>query len=139
MKRMIARIGMPSIMISVAAIATIVLSVIAVQQRTALHAVSTPRAIAAPAPSSSTRSLRARIAGDAEAMAVSLELADSPAPRGLIGISIEAVGPQPAIIAFAERIETRAPAARLANWRMAAGPGGIRLRGVVTAPARAGQ
>lgn len=123
-------------MLSGAAVLALPLSVLALQQHTALRSArAQPGAVATAAgPESAIRGLRMRLSGDSVAEAVSLELVDADDLPGRAATGVIVVGSQAGVIAFADRVEANAPVARFRDWTITADPAGVRLTGTVIVP-----
>lgn len=128
--------GSPIAMISFAVMLALPLSFMALQQHTALRRgqAETGVIVNTASPETAIRALRARLARDALAEAVSLELVDADRLSHRVAADVIVIGPQAGVIAFAERVEANAPVARFSDWRIAADPAGVRLEGTVMAP-----
>ena len=109
---------------------------IAAQQHAALRTASIRQNVTASLTDpSSDRDMRLRLRDDAAAMAVSLTLDEAAVQSGLIAVNINVIGPQAAVIGFAERVETRAPIVRFSSWKIVPDAAGVRLKATAIAPA----
>ncbi|MFD1034328.1 hypothetical protein ACFQ15_06655 [Sphingomonas hankookensis] len=61
---------------------------------------------------------------------------DAAAPASLAVLTLRASGSEKAVLAFADALERGRPTVRLANWRLTAAPGGVRLDARLVAPWR---
>ena len=129
-------------MIGAALIVAMPLTFVAAHQLAALRAARAQSVVARPEiqpRGEAVQALRERLRRTAVTSAVSLDFAPATIAPGLIAVRVNVTGPQPAVIDFAELIETQAPAARFAAWRIEADPAGIRLSGTVSSPAGDGR
>lgn len=132
--------GMPVLWVASAAIIGVPLISIAAHQHAALRLALTRQNVSAPLTDhSSRRDMHLRISDDAAAMAVSLTLEEAAVPPGLLAVNIDVIGPQPAVIGFAERIETRPPAVRFISWKIVPDAASVRLTATAVAPASPGR
>ncbi|MGN5374888.1 hypothetical protein [Sphingomonas hankookensis] len=82
--------------------------------------------------------LAARVRADAARGGVLIETlgADTAAPASLAVLTLRASGSEKAVLAFADALERGNPVVRMAQWRLTAAPGGVRLDARLVAPWR---